>query len=170
MRAVAARVVPPRVLGTARRGAHVDIVVARHERHAIRRTEPVEPRACRAELLFECDVDQVPGDGDMVRRGGLQVVDDRRKNLAAVTRAAPQVPVHEAEQALAGKLGESRAGQGTEMGIREVGEQHQRLDYIMYVFIYRYIIGTFKMSACYEPRLLYRTSHASCPLYGRGLR
>ena len=52
----------------------------------------------------------------------MQVVDDRRRDLAAVTRAAPQMPVHEAEQALAGEL--RRAREGAEMGVGEVG-QHE---------------------------------------------
>ena len=68
---VAAHEVGEVLLGKARRGLHIGIVVAGHGADVVRIAQRIEPGARRRELVGERQVDEVAGDRDVVGRLAL---------------------------------------------------------------------------------------------------
>ena len=117
---IPAHIFAPVELRMARGGAHVDVVIARHQGDVARRPERREPGARRRVFARKRDVDEVAGHGDVVRRLRLEIRHDAREQVGAVNEPALALPVEKAGRAFAHELGQSGRRQRSEMGVRQM--------------------------------------------------
>jgi hypothetical protein len=120
---VAAHVVAPVREGGGDAAAHIGVVVAGNQRHIGRRAERIEPHPRRRIFGRQRQIDEIAGDGDVVRLLRLEVGDDARQHLGLMDRLALAPPVDEAGHALADQLVEPRRRQWRKMWIRQM-RQH----------------------------------------------
>ena len=106
--------------------AHIDVMIAGHQRHVCRRPQRFEPSASRRVLAGCRDVDEIAGYRDVVGCACLQVRRHTRQHLGTMDEAAFAMPVEKAGRALAHKLRPMRPRQWREMRIRDMGE-HEHL-------------------------------------------
>jgi hypothetical protein len=79
--------------------AHIEIVIARHERDVIGRAELFEPRTRGPKLRRKRNVDEIPGDRQMVVLLGGEIAHDRIQYIRTMDRSALTQPVEIAERA-----------------------------------------------------------------------
>ncbi len=105
---------------------HIGVVIARHDGDVLRRTEGLQPFARRDDLAGQADIDEVAGDGDVVRPLRDQIVEQPGQHRSGQRMHAAAAPVHIAEHPFRGELAGADARQRTEMRIGEMGEDEHR--------------------------------------------
>ena len=104
------------------RSRHVGIVISRHHAHIGRPPQCFEPPPRMGELGRERDVDEIAGDGDVVRLPAVNVVRNGIERIAPVSAMAAAPPIDVAQQALRGEFPHARPRQRTEMRVGQMCE------------------------------------------------
>ncbi len=126
-RVVAAHIVAPMELRMAEGGAHIGVVIARHQGHVVWRSERRQEIRGRPELGRKRDVDEIAGHRDVIRRLRLEVGDDVRQHVTAMNQVALAPPVEIPGCTLAHELVPSRLRQRRKMRIGKMREgKHSR--------------------------------------------
>ena len=116
---VGRRVGAPVVPAIARQYLHQRVVVARHQRDPLRRSETAQPRAGLHELGRQRQIDQIAGDRDVIGLDRMQVAHQGIENGLEVAAPPTQLPGQIAEQALVRQL---RPGDGRQLAKVQVGD------------------------------------------------
>jgi len=101
-------------------------VIARREADPVRRPECFDEGARGGKFRCQPDIDHVPGQGDVIRRMGVDVVANARQRLHVMRLRPAAPPVHPAGDPLAGKLAQARRRQGANVCVGQMGNQHGR--------------------------------------------
>jgi hypothetical protein len=97
-------------LRIARSGAHVGVVIARHQGDVARRSERGKPGARRWVFAGKRDVDEVAGHRDVVRGLRLEICGNAREHFGAMDAVALAPPIEKAGGAFVGELRETGSG------------------------------------------------------------
>jgi len=84
--------------------------------------EPMQPGARLGELGLERNVDEVAGDGHVIGRPRLEIAHQHVDLLGAVDLVPIAPPVDVAQQTLAREIPQARREEGSEVRVREVGQ------------------------------------------------
>ena len=119
---VGGRVGAPVIPAIARRYLHQRVVVARHQRDPLGRSEAAQPRAGLRELGRQGQIDQIAGDRDVIGRDRMQVAHQGIENGLDVVAPPAQLPREVTEQALVRQLRPGYGRQLAEVQVGDVGE------------------------------------------------
>ena len=101
-------------------------MIAGHEADVGSLAQGLHPQRRALELGRHADIDQIPGDGDVIGALGAQVRDQALQKRHVVEPFAPALPVDESHDPLETQIGEARHGRRAQVRVGDMrdGEAH----------------------------------------------